>query len=110
GERAQQAYERRPGLAGRGRRLGPGERIEAAAVGDDTIEEPLRGGRADAGQQLQRAKRGDAVARIVRPAQDGEQVLHVRRLEELETAVLHIGNVPPRELDLEPVAVPCRAK
>ncbi len=45
--------------------------------------------RAHAGQQLQHAERGQRVARVVGPAQHRQQVLDVRRLEELEAAVLH---------------------
>jgi hypothetical protein len=64
-----------------------------------------RRGRADARQQLQAAERGDAVARVVGPAQHGQQVLDVRRLEELQPAVLHERDVAPHQLELQPVAV-----
>jgi hypothetical protein len=57
------------------------------------------------GSKLQHAEPGQRVARVVRPAQHGEQVLHVRGLEELQAAVLHERDLAPRELDLEQVAV-----
>jgi hypothetical protein len=50
------------------------------------IEHPAGGRRADAGQQLQHAEPGDAVARVLRPAQHRQHVLDVRRLEELQAA------------------------
>ena len=65
----------------------------------------LRVGRAHARHQLQYPEGRDGVSRVVRPAQHGEQVLDVGSLEKLEAAVLHEGNVPAQELDLERVAV-----
>jgi len=56
-------------------------------------------------QQLQHPEGSDAVARIVGPAQHGEQVLDVGGLEELETAVLHEGNAVSHQRELEHVAV-----
>ena len=88
--------------------------VEAAARGEveaqypgglEAREEALGGGGADAGGELEGAKRGDAVLRVVGPAQDGEEVLHVRGLEELEPAVLHVGDVAPDELELQRVGV-----
>ena len=67
-------------------------------------------GRSHAGQQLQHAKRRDAVARVVGPAQHRKQVLDVRGLEELETAVLHERDVAAHQLELEQVAVVRGAK
>ncbi len=58
-------------------------------------------GRADARQQLQHPGAGETVARILGPAQHGEHILDVRRIQEFEAAELHIGDVPPRQLDLE---------
>ncbi len=63
-----------------------------------------------AGHELQHAKRRDLVTRIVRPAQDRQQILDVGRFEKLEAAVLHEGNVAPRELDFEQIAVVRTAK
>ena len=59
----------------------------------------------DAGQQLQDAKAGDAIARIVRPAQQREHILHVRGFEKLQAAVFHVRNVAAEQLELEHVAV-----
>jgi len=61
--------------------------------------------RPDAGQELQRAERGDAVLRIVRPAQHREQVFDVGGLEELEAAVFHVRNVAPHQLELEQIGM-----
>ena len=66
---------------------------------------PARRRRADAGQQLEDAKAGDAVARVLRPAQDGEHVLDVGGLEEPQAAELDERDVAPAELDLELAAV-----
>ena len=57
------------------------------------------------GQQLRDPEAGQAVARVLRPAQAGERVLDVRRLEKLQPAVLHERDVAPAELDLQRVAV-----
>ena len=57
--------------------------------------------RPDAGQELHHAKARDAVARVLRPAQDGEHVLDVRGFEKLEPAELHERNVAPGQLELE---------
>src|SRR5262245_64454916 len=61
--------------------------------------------RTDAGKQLNHPERGDRVARILRPAQHAHQILHMRRLEKLESAVFHERDVAPAELDLEQVGV-----
>ena len=66
--------------------------------------------RTDAGQQLQHSKARHRVARVVGPAQHRHHVLDVRRLEELQAAVLHEGNVALGEFDLEHVAVMGAAK
>ncbi len=71
----------------------------------ETSEAMRRGRRADARQELQRAPGGEAVLRVVRPAQHREEILDVRRLEELEAAVLHIRDIPPHQLQLEHIGV-----
>ena len=65
------------------------------------VEDAGRRARPDAGQQVEDAEAGDAVARILGEAQQRQHVLDVRRIEELQPAVLHERNVAPRELDLE---------
>ena len=65
------------------------------------IEHPLRRGRADAGQKLHQPEAGDPVARVLHKPQQGEHVLDVRGIEELEAAELHEGNVAAGQLHLE---------
>ena len=60
---------------------------------------------ADPGHQLQHPEAGHPVARVLGEAQDREQVLDVRRLEELQPAELDVGDVAPGELQLELGAV-----
>src|SRR5690606_7479821 len=57
--------------------------------------------RPEAAHQLQCAKRRDRVAPVRGPAQHREQVLDVRRLEELQATVLDERNVAAHEFDLE---------
>ena len=64
----------------------------------------------DAGQQLETRKAGDAVARVLGPAQEGQHVLDVGGLEEFEPAEFHERDVAARELDLERAAVVRGAK
>ena len=64
-------------------------------------KDPARRLRSDTGDQLEHAKTGDVVARVLRPAQDGEDVLDVAGFQELQAAELDEGDVPPGELDLE---------
>ena len=75
------------------------------AVASRLVQDALGGRRADAGQQLQHPEAGHPVARVLREAQDREHVLDVRRLEELQPAELHEGDVAPGELQLELGAV-----
>ena len=62
------------------------------------------------GQQLRDAEAGQAVARVLGPAQAGERVLDVRRLQETQAAELHERDVAAPELDLQRVAVVGGAK
>ena len=61
-------------------------------------------------QQLQGAEGRHLVVGVLRPAQQAEHVLHVGGLEEAQAAVLHEGDLAPRELHLEGVAVMGRAE
>src|SRR4051812_43205046 len=86
----------------RPRRLGRGERfqelgergINAAKgrpAGDlEARVGALRRGRSDARHKLESAKSGDAVLRVVRPAQQRQQILDVRSFQKLEAAVLDV--------------------
>ena len=66
--------------------------------------------RADARHELQRPPGGALAARVGGEAQHREHVLDVRRLEELQAAVLDEGDVAPRQLELERGAVLGRAE
>ena len=72
------------------------------------IERALGG--ADAVQQLQDAEPAHFVARVLQHAQDGQHVLDVRRLQELQSAVFDERNIAARQLQLQQVAVVARAK
>ena len=74
---------------------------EVEAGGLELILQPPRMAGPDAGEQLQHPERRDRVTRVFGPAQHAQQVLHMRRLEELEPAVLHERDVAPPQLDLE---------
>ena len=65
------------------------------------VEDALRRRRTDARHELQEAEAGDAVARVFGKAQQRQQILDVRGVEELQTTELHKGNVALGELDLE---------
>ena len=66
----------------------------------------LRGRRrADAGQQLQHAEAGDAVARVFGEAQHRQHVLDMGGVEELQAAELDERDVAARQLDLQRPAV-----
>ena len=69
------------------------------------VEHLRRVRRADAGEKLQHAEARHPVARVLGEAQQRQHVLHVRRIEELEPAVLDERDVAPGQLDLELAAV-----
>ena len=69
-----------------------------------------RRGRPDAVGQLQHAEPAHLVERVLQHAQQRERVLHVRRLQELQPAVLHERDVAARQLHLQQVAVVRRAE
>ena len=104
-DRDQQRAQGRPCLPGGDRYRQLPERGEAEPRGLEGIADARRVRRAHARQELQHAKCRDPVARIVREAQHRKQVLDVRRLEKLEAAILHEGDVAPHQLELEQVAV-----
>ena len=56
-------------------------------------------------QELENAKPGDMVARVLGEAQERHQVLDVRGFEKLQPAIFDEGDVAPRQLDLERPAV-----
>ena len=65
------------------------------------VQHALRGGRPDAGQELQHAESGDAVARILDEAQQRQQILDVRGVEELQAAELDEGDVAAGQFQLQ---------
>lgn len=75
---------------GRWRREGT-QRGGRIGGGVHRLEQAGRGRRADARDQLRDAKAGHAPARVLHEAQQRQQVLDVRGLEELEPAVLDEG-------------------
>src|SRR5579859_735897 len=62
-------------------------------------------GRPDPRQELQHPEPRDVVARILGPPEKADDVLYVRRFDELEAAVLHKWDVAPAELDFEQIGV-----
>ena len=65
------------------------------------VEHALRRRWPDARQELQHAEAGDAVARVLDEAQQRQQILDVRGVEELQAAELDEGDVAAGQLDLE---------
>ena len=81
------------------------ESRERVIVGDEVVQRLLRIRGAHARHELQDAESRELIARVVGPAQHGEQVLDVRGLEELEAPVLHERNLALGEFDFQHVAV-----
>ena len=98
--------EVRPPLASSRRR---GNRSDSSADRIDVVghqvEHALRRCRPDARQKLQDAKAGHLVARVLHEAQQRQQILDVRGIEELEAAEFDEGDVAAGQLDLERAAV-----
>ena len=97
--------ERSPVLGGRRRRLEFAERLRRIGWPGDAIKDFGRRRRPRAGQQLNHAEAGKAVARVFRPAQERQQILDVRGFEKLQSAELDEGNVAPGQLHFERAAV-----
>ena len=106
----QRIGEGRPIRLRRGRRLEAGEVLHLAVIAREAIERAGRGGRSDAGQQLNDAEAGDTVARILGKAQDREHVLDVGGFQELQAAELDERDVAPGQLDFERAAEWCEAR
>ena len=107
---AHQADEQRP--VGR-RRLRGGDRSPAAEVGVvlAQLKQQLPGLHlADAGDQREDSHAGDDVFGVFRQPQKAERVLHMGRLDELESAVLVERDVPPGEFDFQVHAMMRRPK
>ena len=87
-----------------GRRRERCQRIAQRAAGH-AIEHLAGCGRADAVQHLHDAEAGHPVGRVLGPAQHGQHVLDVCRLDELEAAELDERDVAAGQLDLKHGAV-----
>ena len=93
--------------------VGAGERRAGLRPGRRRRPAPRAAGRArraDTRDELQRAQSGALAVRVGGEAQHREHVLDVRRVEELQAAVLDERDVAPRQLELERVAVLAAAK
>ena len=101
GQPAGRFDEIRPMLGCRRRRLDLVERRHSVSPLGQAIEHSRGGRRPGSGQQLHDAKAGDAVARIFRPTQQGQQILDMRRLEKLQTAKFHERNIVPGQFHFQ---------
>ena len=81
----------------------PGEGVRLGHA--ELIDEPAGAGGADAVEESEHPVPRQLVARVLEDAQQAQQVLDVRALEELQAAVLDEGDVAAGQLELEPVAV-----
>jgi hypothetical protein len=84
-----------------GRRLEFAQSRDRVGLIADALQDFRRRDRAGARQQLHHPETGDAVARIFRPAQEGQHVLDVRRLEKFQAAEFHERNVAPGQLHFQ---------
>ncbi len=105
GKPVDQRGELQPPRARRLRHRLLGEQHAARRRAADVVEHAPGGPGADAGEQLDGTEAGDAVARVLRPAQEREHVFDVGGLEEPEPAVLHEGDVAPGQLQFQACAV-----
>src|SRR6185312_10357114 len=69
------------------------------------VEHALRGCGSDTGQQMQKAKPGDAIARIFGETQQRQHVLDVSGVEKLQSTEFYEWDVPTRQFDFERTAV-----
>src|SRR5918993_5642019 len=69
--------------------------------GDDLLR--CRG--THARQQLEGAKCGKPILRVICPSKHRKQVFDVRCVQKLETAVLHVRNVSSGQLELQRIAM-----
>ena len=87
-----------------------GQRMSTSAGGAGLIDterddRPARLHRTDAFDQLQQPEPRELVAGVVGEAEQADQILDVRGFEEPQPAVLHVGDAPARQLELEQIAV-----
>ena len=92
-------------LGGRGGRLHAVKRLHRIGAGGDAVERLGGNDRPDAGQQLDDAEAGDAIARVFGKAQQRQHVLDVRGFEEFQPAEFDERDVAAGQFDLERTAV-----
>src|SRR5262249_32700199 len=63
------------------------------------------GARANSGQELGNTKPRNLITQVLRPTQEREDILDMRRFEELQAAVLYERNIASGQFDLERAAV-----
>ena len=85
-------------------------RRQGQGAGGHVPQQRVCQARAHARQQLRDPERGQAVARVLGPAQASQRVLDVGGLEKAQPAELHERDVAAAELDLQRVAVVAAAK
>ena len=104
-ERVGRAPRRRRELLDRERPAHAAPRRRAGLVDAERDDRPARPHRTDAVDELQQPEPRELVAGVVGEAEQADQVLDVRGLEEPQPAVLHVRDAPARQLELEQVAV-----
>ncbi len=95
------ADEGGPVRAGARRHRKLAERVQRVHALGHLVEHALGGGGPDARQQMQDAKTGDAVARVLGKAQQRQHVLDMRGVEEFQPAEFDEGDVAAGQLDFE---------
>ena len=109
-EKREQFDERPPVLLGRCRCLPGKQRLPVVLRELERLKTFSGIDRPDAGQKLQRPLCGDAILRIVGPAQDRQKILYMRGLEKFQAAVFHVRNIAAHQLQFEQIAVMRAAK
>src|SRR6202042_1873704 len=94
-------HEIPPAVAGSGRGRDAEEGAQWIGLVSHRIENALRQSRSYTRQQLQYAKSGNAVTRILDKAQHRQQILDVRGVEKLQPAELHERNVAACQLEFD---------
>ena len=111
--RGAERLDERVGRAARGRRelldreRPPHEDLRGSAgpIDAERDDRPPRPHRPDSFDELEQPEPGELVARVVGETEQADEILDVRGLEEPQPAVLHVRDVPARQLELEQVAV-----
>jgi hypothetical protein len=94
-----------PVIAGPRGRRNARERRDWVSRLHHMVEDTLGGCGPDAGQKMQQTEAGDPVPRVLDEPQQGQHVLDVGGVEELQSAEFHEWDVPARQFDFERTAV-----